>query len=150
MMVNEISDVVAGSLRVEGLLMGSRVGGRARFDPDKKRELVELFHQSGASLADVASANSLKVDLLRQWVNQARLLSAAERKPRKTKKTAIEGALLPVVIKPCAANRALKAGSLRTLKTAACTRRSTAGSAPLGMIKPNHDESLFENRFDSP
>ena len=104
-MVNEMNDLVAGSLRIEGLLMGQRAGGRARFDPDKKRELVELFHQSGASLADVASANSLKVDLLRQWVNQARLLSAAERKPRKTKKTAIEGALLPVVIKSASRDR---------------------------------------------
>jgi transposase-like protein len=105
MMVNEMNDVVAGNLRVEGLLMGQRAGGRARFDPDKKRELVELFHQSGAALADVASANNLKVDLLRQWVNQARLLSAAARKPRKTKTTALEGTLLSVVIKPVSVNR---------------------------------------------
>jgi transposase-like protein len=100
MMVNEINDLVAGSLRVEGLLMGQRAGGRARFDPDKKRELVELFHLSGASLADVASANSLKVDLLRQWVNQARLLSASVGKARRTKKASLQTTLLPVVIKP--------------------------------------------------
>jgi transposase-like protein len=100
MMVNEMNDVVAGSLRVEGLLMGQRAGGRARFDPDKKRELVGLFHQSGASLADVASANSLKVDLLRQWVNQARLLSASVGNARRTKKASLQTTLLPVVIKP--------------------------------------------------
>jgi transposase-like protein len=38
-----------------------------------KEALVDLFEQSGASLADVALANNLKVDFLRQWVNQARI-----------------------------------------------------------------------------
>jgi transposase-like protein len=110
MMVNEINGVVANrvvadSLRVEGLLMGSRAGGRAKFDPDKKRELVDIFEQSGASLADVASANNLKIDLLRQWVNQARTLSGAARKPRKIKKIALQSTLLPLVMKPASADR---------------------------------------------
>jgi transposase-like protein len=69
-----------------------------------KEALVDLFEQSGASLADVALANNLKVDFLRQWVNQARLVSAATRNPRKTKRIAPECTLLPVVIKPASAD----------------------------------------------
>ena len=54
------------------LVLGRRSDGRCRYDPDIKRELVEICQQPGVSVARIALEHGINANLLRQWIQSYR------------------------------------------------------------------------------
>jgi transposase len=52
------------------LVVGHRSNGRCRYDPEAKRELVEVCLQPGVSVARTALEHGINANLLRKWINQ--------------------------------------------------------------------------------
>jgi transposase len=52
------------------LVVGHRSNGRCRYDPEAKRELVEICLQPGVSVARTALEHGVNANLLRKWINQ--------------------------------------------------------------------------------
>ncbi len=52
------------------LVVGHRSNGRCRYDPEAKRELVEVCLQPGVSVARTALEHGVNANLLRKWINQ--------------------------------------------------------------------------------
>lgn len=54
------------------LVVGHRSNGRYCYDPEAKRELVEVCLQPGISVARMALEHGVNANLLRKWINQYR------------------------------------------------------------------------------
>jgi transposase len=54
------------------LVVGQRSDGRCRYDPEAKRELVEVCLQPGISVARMALEHGINANLLRKWIQQYR------------------------------------------------------------------------------
>lgn len=54
------------------LIVGHRRDGRCLYDPEAKRELVEVCLQPGISVAKVALDYGINANLLRKWMGQHR------------------------------------------------------------------------------
>jgi transposase len=52
------------------LVVGHRSNGRCRYDPEAKRELVEICLQPGVSVARTALEHGINANLLRKWIHQ--------------------------------------------------------------------------------
>lgn len=52
------------------LVVGHRSNGRCRYDPEAKRELVEICLQPGVSVARTALEHGVNANLLRKWIHQ--------------------------------------------------------------------------------
>jgi transposase len=52
------------------LVVGHRSNGRCCYDPEAKRELVEVCLQPGVSVARTALEHGVNANLLRKWINQ--------------------------------------------------------------------------------
>ena len=52
------------------LVVEHRSNGRCRYDPEAKRELVEICLQPGVSVARTALEHGVNANLLRKWIHQ--------------------------------------------------------------------------------
>jgi transposase len=85
----------------ERLVAGvERDGRRRRFDPQAKRELVQVCLQPGVSVARIALEHGLNANLLRKWISQYE--PQAGREVAREVAVAAAPAFIPVVPIGCA------------------------------------------------
>ena len=85
-----------GSELLKRLVVGHKRDGRSCYDPDAKRELVELAMRPGVSVARMALQHGINANLLRTWIRlyqQAREAGGAGT-------SAVPPAFIPVVPAP--------------------------------------------------
>jgi transposase len=65
------------------LIVGHGRDGRRRYDPEAKRELVNVCLQPGTSVARVALEHGINANLLRKWIDRYReqAISVTDRAP---------------------------------------------------------------------
>ncbi|MGZ5030568.1 MAG: IS66-like element accessory protein TnpA [Methylobacter sp.] len=65
------------------LIVGHGRDGRRRYDPEAKRELVNVCLQPGTSVARVALEHGVNANLLRKWIDRYReqAISVTDRAP---------------------------------------------------------------------
>lgn len=81
------------------LVIGHKSDGRACYDKEAKRELIEACLRSGVSVARVAMAHGINANLLRTWITRyQRERELGSRTPESTAgAVAIRSAFVPVV-----------------------------------------------------
>jgi transposase len=58
------------------LVVGRKRDGRRCYDPEAKRELVEVCLRPGISVAGMALAHGINANLLRKWIDHSRSTAA--------------------------------------------------------------------------